>query len=69
MGYFAVGFICLIVGATIGITVISLCKSSASADAKTELILDRDYWRKEAIKNAAEPGEIRIARYKFEKGC
>lgn len=61
MGYFVVGTICLIVGGTLGLVVIGLCKSSTSADTKTELILDRDYWRREAIKNAAKLGEIRIA--------
>lgn len=50
MGYFVVGTICLIVGGTLGLVVIGLCKSSTSADTKTELILDRDYWRKEALK-------------------
>lgn len=60
MGYFVVGIICLMAGATFGAVVVGLCKSSASADTKTELNLERDYWRREAIKNAAKLGEIRI---------
>lgn len=61
MGYFVVGFICLVIGATIGCVVTGMCKDGASADREKALIMDRDFWRREAKKHAAKLGEIRIA--------
>lgn len=62
MGYIVAEFICLVVGATIGSVVNGMCKDGASADIQGTLIMDRDYWRREAIKNANALGEIKIAK-------
>ena len=66
MGYFVVGFISLIVGAAIGVT--CMCLLQINDTTSEDLAKDKEFWRREAIKHASELGEIRIARYKFEKG-
>lgn len=58
MGYFVVGFICLMIGATVGIT--SMCLLQINDTTKEYLEGDVKFWRSEAIKNAAKLGEIRI---------
>lgn len=66
MGYFIVGFVCTMIGAAIGVT--CMCLLQINNTTVEDLEKDKQFWRREAIKYASELGEIRIARYKFEKG-
>lgn len=65
MGYFIVGFVSLMVGAAIGVT--CMCLLQINDTTTEDLARDKEFWRREAVKNAAELGEIRIARDMFEK--
>lgn len=66
MGYFVVGFVSLMVGAAIGVTI--MCLLQVNNTTTEDLEKDVEFWKREARKHASELGEIRIARYKFEKG-
>lgn len=61
MGYFLTGIICLMAGAGIGIIVGCLVKGNKGIDKVRAIAKEKDYWHREAIKNTAKLGEIRIA--------
>ena len=60
MWYFIVGFVCLALGAVASAVVCQLGAANEKSDELADLYYERDYWHREAVKNAAALGEIKI---------